>query len=182
MRMRSAPWMIVALTLLSGCIKAANPGLKPRQTGLPLAAAEAAEAADSAMILVNDEKQQKLYRGLAEPGLTYAGKALAFTHSFNTTFWADRTSRNVECIWLREGAGAHCAAVCARGGCALPGSGGAGLYWQGDGDSQGVSRGYWRQPLRACSRDNIPRGNRDRPVLVTGGALRRRYRAFACRF
>ena len=37
------------------------------------------------MILVNDEKQPKLYRESIEPGLT-AGKALAFAHGFNIHF------------------------------------------------------------------------------------------------
>ncbi|MDR1092854.1 MAG: ketol-acid reductoisomerase [Clostridiales bacterium] len=46
------------------------------------AAAEAAKAADVVMILINDEKQAKLYRESIAPALT-SGKALAFAHGFN---------------------------------------------------------------------------------------------------
>ncbi|HBA69833.1 MAG TPA: ketol-acid reductoisomerase, partial [Lachnospiraceae bacterium] len=44
-------------------------------------AAEAAKAADIIMMLVNDEKQAKLYKESIEPNLT-EGKALIFAHGF----------------------------------------------------------------------------------------------------
>lgn len=47
-----------------------------------MVAADAAKAADVIMILINDEKQAKLYRESILPNLT-AGKALAFAHGFN---------------------------------------------------------------------------------------------------
>lgn len=51
--------------------------------GLSVAtAAEAAKQADIIMILVNDEKQPKLYKESIEPNLS-AGKSLAFAHGFN---------------------------------------------------------------------------------------------------
>lgn len=48
-------------------------------------AAEAAKMADITMILVNDEKQPKLYKESIEPGLK-PGKSLAFAHGFNIHF------------------------------------------------------------------------------------------------
>ena len=54
--------------------------------GLKVAvAAEAAKAADVIMILINDEKQAKLYKEDIAPHLT-AGKYLAFAHGFNIHF------------------------------------------------------------------------------------------------
>ena len=50
-----------------------------------MTAADAAKAADIIMILINDEKQPKLYKESIEPNLT-AGKALAFAHGFNIHF------------------------------------------------------------------------------------------------
>ncbi|AKL94489.1 ketol-acid reductoisomerase IlvC [Clostridium aceticum] len=53
------------------------------EAGLKVAvAAEAAAEADVIMILVNDEKQAKLYKESIEPNLT-AGKYLVFAHGFN---------------------------------------------------------------------------------------------------
>lgn len=48
-------------------------------------AAEAAKEADVIMILINDEKQAKLYKESIEPNLK-AGKYLAFAHGFNIHF------------------------------------------------------------------------------------------------
>ncbi|MFL0249234.1 ketol-acid reductoisomerase [Clostridium neuense] len=47
--------------------------------------AEAAKEADIIMILINDEKQAKLYKESIEPNLT-AGKALVFAHGFAIHF------------------------------------------------------------------------------------------------
>ena len=48
-------------------------------------AAEAAKAADIIMILINDEKQAKLYKESIEPNLT-PNKALVFAHGFSIHF------------------------------------------------------------------------------------------------
>jgi ketol-acid reductoisomerase len=50
-----------------------------------MTAKDAAAAADFIMILVNDEKQAKLYKESVEPGLK-KGKTLAFAHGFNIHF------------------------------------------------------------------------------------------------
>jgi len=56
------------------------------EAGLKVAvAAEAARMADIIMILVNDEKQPKLYKESIEPALK-AGKSLVFAHGFNIHF------------------------------------------------------------------------------------------------
>ncbi|MGL5676235.1 MAG: ketol-acid reductoisomerase [Cellulosilyticaceae bacterium] len=56
---------------------------KAEKAGLQVMTAEdAAAAADMIMILVNDEKQAKLYAESIAPSLT-AGKTLAFAHGFN---------------------------------------------------------------------------------------------------
>lgn len=56
------------------------------KAGLKVAtAAEAAKTADVIMILINDEKQAKLYKESIEPNLT-DGKVLAFAHGFNIHF------------------------------------------------------------------------------------------------
>lgn len=56
------------------------------EAGLKVAvAAEAAKQADVIMILINDEKQAKLYHESIAPNLT-AGKYLAFAHGFNIHF------------------------------------------------------------------------------------------------
>jgi ketol-acid reductoisomerase len=59
--------------------KAENAGLEVKTAG------DAASAADFIMILVNDEKQAKLYRDSILPALK-PGKTLAFAHGFNIHF------------------------------------------------------------------------------------------------
>ena len=50
-----------------------------------MTAADAAKAADVIMILINDEKQAKMYKQDIEPNLK-EGKAIAFAHGFNIHF------------------------------------------------------------------------------------------------
>jgi len=50
-----------------------------------MTAKDAAAAADFIMILINDEKQAKLYKESIEPGLK-PGKTIAFAHGFNIHF------------------------------------------------------------------------------------------------
>lgn len=59
---------------------------KAEEAGLKvMLAADAVKAADVIMILVNDEKQAKLYKEDIEPNLT-PGKALVFAHGFSIHF------------------------------------------------------------------------------------------------
>ena len=59
---------------------------KAEEAGLKvMTAADAAKAADIIMILINDEKQSKLYKESIEPNLA-PGKALVFAHGFSIHF------------------------------------------------------------------------------------------------
>ncbi len=59
---------------------------KAEEAGLKVATAfDAAKSADIIMILINDEKQAKLYKESIEPNLT-EGKSLMFAHGFNINY------------------------------------------------------------------------------------------------
>ena len=73
--------------------KAESQGLKV------MTAAEAAKNADIIMILINDEKQAKLYKESIEPNLT-EGKTLAFAHGFNIHFGCIKPPKNVNVIMI----------------------------------------------------------------------------------
>ena len=73
--------------------KAESQGLKV------MTAADAAKAADIIMILINDEKQAKLYKESIEPNLT-EGKTLAFAHGFNIHFGCITPPENVNVIMV----------------------------------------------------------------------------------
>ena len=64
-----------------------------------MTAADAAKAADVIMILINDEKQAKLYKESIEPNLT-EGKTLAFAHGFNIHFGCIKPPKNVNVIMI----------------------------------------------------------------------------------
>ena len=73
--------------------KAESQGLKV------MTAADAAKNADLIMILINDEKQAKLYKESIEPNLT-EGKTLAFAHGFNIHFGCITPPENVNVIMI----------------------------------------------------------------------------------
>lgn len=60
---------------------------------------EAAKLADIIMILINDEKQAKLYKESIEPNLT-EGKTIAFAHGFNIHFGCIKPPKNVNVIMI----------------------------------------------------------------------------------
>ncbi|MBP5750170.1 MAG: ketol-acid reductoisomerase, partial [Firmicutes bacterium] len=64
-----------------------------------MTAAEAAKNGDIIMILINDEKQAKLYKESIEPYLT-EGKTLAFAHGFNIHFGCIKPPKNVNVIMV----------------------------------------------------------------------------------
>ena len=64
-----------------------------------MTAADAAKNADLIMILINDEKQAKLYKKSIEPYLT-EGKTLAFAHGFNIHFGCIKPPKNVNVIMI----------------------------------------------------------------------------------
>ena len=64
-----------------------------------MTSADAAKNADIIMILINDEKQAKLYKESIEPNLT-EGKTLAFAHGFNIHFGCITPPANVNVIMI----------------------------------------------------------------------------------
>ena len=64
-----------------------------------MTAADAAKAGDVSMILINDEKQAKLYKESIEPNLT-EGKTLAFAHGFNIHFGCIKPPKFVNVIMI----------------------------------------------------------------------------------
>ncbi len=73
---------------------------KAEKAGLKvMTAADAAKVADIIMILINDEKQAKLYKESIEPNLT-EGKTLAFAHGFNIHFGCIKPPKNVNVIMV----------------------------------------------------------------------------------
>ena len=73
---------------------------KAEKQGLTvMTSAEAAKKADLIMILINDEKQAKLYKESIEPNLT-EGKTLAFAHGFNIHFGCIQPPKNVNVIMV----------------------------------------------------------------------------------
>lgn len=73
--------------------KAESQGLKV------MTSSEAAKVADLIMILINDEKQAKLYKESIEPNLS-EGKTLAFAHGFNIHFGCIKPPKNVNVIMI----------------------------------------------------------------------------------
>ena len=73
---------------------------KAEKAGLKvMTSAEAAKNADMIMILINDEKQAKLYKESIEPNLT-EGKTLMFAHGFNIHFGCIKPPKNVNVIMV----------------------------------------------------------------------------------
>ena len=64
-----------------------------------MTSADAAKVADIIMILINDEKQAKLYKESIEPNLS-EGKTLAFAHGFNIHYGCIKPPKNVNVIMI----------------------------------------------------------------------------------
>ncbi len=88
------------LNLVVGLYKGSKSWEKAEKQGVKvMTAAEAAKVADLIMILINDEKQAKLYKESIEPNLT-EGKTLAFAHGFNIHFGCIKPPKNVNVIMV----------------------------------------------------------------------------------
>ena len=86
--------------VIVGLYKGSKSWEKAEKQGLKvMVAADAAKAADIIMILINDEKQAKLYKESIEPNLT-EGKTLAFAHGFNIHFGCIKPPKNVNVIMI----------------------------------------------------------------------------------
>ena len=88
------------VNVIVGLYKGSKSWAKAEAQGLTvMTAAEAAKVADVIMILINDEKQAKLYKESIEPNLT-EGKTLAFAHGFNIHFGCIKPPKNVNVIMI----------------------------------------------------------------------------------
>ena len=86
--------------VIVGLYEGSKSWAKAESQGLTvMTAADAAKNADIIMILINDEKQAKLYRESIEPNLT-EGKTLAFAHGFNIHFGCIKPPKNVNVIMV----------------------------------------------------------------------------------
>ena len=86
--------------VIVGLYKGSKSWAKAESQGVTvMTAAEAAAKADLIMILINDEKQAKLYKESIEPNLT-EGKTLAFAHGFNIHFGCIKPPKNVNVIMV----------------------------------------------------------------------------------
>ena len=81
--------------VIVGLYEGSKSWAKAEKAGLKvMTSAEAAKNADIIMILINDEKQAKLYKESIEPYMT-EGKTLAFAHGFNIHFGCIKPPKNV---------------------------------------------------------------------------------------
>ena len=86
--------------VIVGLYHGSNSWAKAEAAGLKVAtAAEAAEAADIIMILINDEKQAALYEESIKPHLT-AGKMLMFAHGFSIHFGQIVPPKDVDVVMI----------------------------------------------------------------------------------
>ncbi|MHC1692745.1 MAG: ketol-acid reductoisomerase [Sphaerochaetaceae bacterium] len=88
------------VNVVVGLYKGSPSWAKAEEAGLRvMTAEEATRAGDIVMILVNDEKQSKLYADSIAQGLT-AGKYLAFAHGFNIHFGQIAPPKDVNVIMI----------------------------------------------------------------------------------
>ena len=88
------------VNVIVGLYEGSKSWAKAEAQGLKvMTSAEAAKAADIIMILINYEKQAKLYNESIEPNLT-EGKTLAFAHGFNIHYGCIKPPKNVNVIMI----------------------------------------------------------------------------------
>ena len=88
------------VNVIVGLYEGSKSWAKAEAQGLKvMTAKDAAANADIIMILINDEKQAKLYQESIEPHLT-EGKTLAFAHGFNIHFGCIKPPKNVNVIMV----------------------------------------------------------------------------------
>ena len=88
------------VNVVVGLYEGSKSWAKAEKQGLKvMTSAEAAKVADIIMILINDEKQAKLYEESIAPHLT-AGKTLAFAHGFNVHYGCIKPPKDVNVIMV----------------------------------------------------------------------------------
>ncbi len=104
-----------------------------------MTAREAAEACDIIMILVNDEKQAKLYKESIEPDLK-PGKYLAFAHGFNIHFGQIVPPADVNVIMIAPKGPGHTVRSQYQEGKGVPSL--IAVYQDPSGDSEQIALAY----------------------------------------
>ena len=95
------------VNVIIGLYEGSKSWKKAEEQGMEVyTAAEAAKKADIIMILINDEKQAKLYKESIEPNLE-EGNVLAFAHGFNIHFGCIKPPKNVDVIMIAPKAPGH---------------------------------------------------------------------------
>ncbi|MBQ8469036.1 MAG: ketol-acid reductoisomerase [Clostridia bacterium] len=95
------------VNVIIGLYEGSRSWKKAEEQGIEVyTAAEAAKKADIIMILINDEKQAKLYKESIEPNLE-EGNVLAFAHGFNIHFGCIKPPANVDVIMIAPKAPGH---------------------------------------------------------------------------
>ncbi|MEE3374523.1 MAG: ketol-acid reductoisomerase, partial [Acutalibacteraceae bacterium] len=95
------------VNVIIGLYEGSRSWKKAEEQGMEVyTAAEAAKKADIIMILINDEKQAKLYKESIEPNLE-EGNVLAFAHGFNIHFGCIKPPKNVDVIMIAPKAPGH---------------------------------------------------------------------------
>ena len=88
------------VNVIVGLYEGSKSWAKAEKAGLKVMTSfDAAKNADIIMILINDEKQAKLYKESIAPNLT-AGKTLMFAHGFNIHFGCIKPPKNVNVIMV----------------------------------------------------------------------------------
>ena len=88
------------VNVIVGLYEGSKSWAKAEKAGLKvMTSADAAKNADIIMILINDEKQAKLYKESIEPNLT-EGKTLMFAHGFNIHYGCIKPPKNVNVIMV----------------------------------------------------------------------------------
>ena len=95
------------VNVIVGLYEGSKSWKKAEEQGMEVyTAAEAAKKADIIMILINDEKQAKLYKESIEPNLE-EGNVLAFAHGFNIHFGCIKPPKFVDVIMIAPKAPGH---------------------------------------------------------------------------
>ncbi len=95
------------VNVIIGLYEGSKSWKKAEEQGLKVyTSAEAAKKADIIMILINDEKQAKLYKEEIEPNLK-EGDTLAFAHGFNIHYGCIKVPANVNVIMIAPKAPGH---------------------------------------------------------------------------
>lgn len=88
------------IDVIVGLYEGSKSWAKAEKAGLKvMTSADAAKNADIIMILINDEKQAKLYKQSIEPFMT-EGKTLAFAHGFNIHYGCIKPPKSVNVIMI----------------------------------------------------------------------------------